>query len=270
MSRPRLIAVCGYSDRTGEELHEICARRLRRAEREARADDVVLLTGWARGRSAASEAELMARSWAAPCRRVFVDSASRSTLANVAAAASVAREVGRGARSSWSRPAGTPVGPRRCFGWRSEARDRRSSSRPRTRGRRSGRASENLSAGRSSLSPRSRHELSSWPGGRDARGARGGPCSTPTAVLRRTGPTRRPSRSRLRPADRARRDHALVQGRWRPETPVPSWRDEGVRFHEPVSAARLSACRTASSTSLRTTCPGCRRSLTCPLPVRDV
>ena len=94
MSRPRLIAVCGYSDRTGEELHEICARRLRRAEREARADDVVLLTGWARGRSAASEAELMARSWAAPCRRVFVDSASRSTLANVAAAASVAREVG--------------------------------------------------------------------------------------------------------------------------------------------------------------------------------
>ena len=94
MSRPRLIAVCGYSDRTGEELHEICARRLRRAEREARADDVVLLTGWARGRSAASEAELMARSWAAPCRRVFVDSASRSTLAHVAAAASVAREVG--------------------------------------------------------------------------------------------------------------------------------------------------------------------------------
>ena len=78
MSRPRLIAVCGYSDGTGEELHEICARRLRRAEREARADDVVLLTGWARGRSAASEAELMARSWAAPCRRVFVDSGAHA------------------------------------------------------------------------------------------------------------------------------------------------------------------------------------------------
>ena len=96
MSRPRLIAVCGYSDGAGEELHEICARRLRRAEREARADDVVLLTGWARGRSAASEAELMARSWAAPCRRVVVDSSARSTFANVAAAASVAREVGAG------------------------------------------------------------------------------------------------------------------------------------------------------------------------------
>ena len=96
MSRPRLIAVCGYSDGAGEELHEICARRLRRAEREARADDVVLLTGWARRRSAASEAELMARSWAAPCRRVVVDSSARSTFANVAAAASVAREVGAG------------------------------------------------------------------------------------------------------------------------------------------------------------------------------
>jgi uncharacterized SAM-binding protein YcdF (DUF218 family) len=93
VSRPRLIAVCGYSEGAGEELHEICVRRLRRAEREARADDVVLLTGWARGRSAASEAELMARSWAAPCRRVVVDPNARSTFANMAAAASVAREV---------------------------------------------------------------------------------------------------------------------------------------------------------------------------------
>lgn len=96
MSRPRLIAVCGYSSGEGEGLHEICARRLRRAEREAREDDVVLLTGWARGRSAASEAELMARSWTASCRRVVVDSNARSTLANVSAAASVAREVGAG------------------------------------------------------------------------------------------------------------------------------------------------------------------------------
>ena len=96
MSRPRLIAVCGYSSGKGEGLHEICARRLRRAEREAREDDVVLLTGWARGRSAASEGELMARSWTASCRRVVVDSNARSTLANVSAAASVAREVGAG------------------------------------------------------------------------------------------------------------------------------------------------------------------------------
>jgi uncharacterized SAM-binding protein YcdF (DUF218 family) len=89
----RLIAVCGYSDGTDEELHEICVRRLRRAEREARADDVVLLTGWARRGNVPSEAELMARSWTAPCRRVVVDSSARSTFANAAAAASVAREV---------------------------------------------------------------------------------------------------------------------------------------------------------------------------------
>jgi uncharacterized SAM-binding protein YcdF (DUF218 family) len=94
MTGPRLIAVCGYSSGDGEGLHEICEQRLRRAEQEARPDDVVLLTGWARGRSAASEAELMARSWRAPCRQVLVDSVARSTLANVAAIASVAREVG--------------------------------------------------------------------------------------------------------------------------------------------------------------------------------
>jgi uncharacterized SAM-binding protein YcdF (DUF218 family) len=90
----RVIAVCGYSDGAGDELHEICVGRLRRAEREARPDDVVLLTGWARGRGAASEAELMARSWRVPCRRVVVDEAARSTFANVSAAASLAREVG--------------------------------------------------------------------------------------------------------------------------------------------------------------------------------
>lgn len=93
MNAARLIAVFGYSSGDGDGLHEICVRRLRRAEQEVRVDDVVLLTGWARGRSAASEAELMARSWTKPCRRVVVDSSARSTIANVAAAASVAREV---------------------------------------------------------------------------------------------------------------------------------------------------------------------------------
>jgi len=91
---PRLIAVCGYSDGTETGLHPICVERLRRAEREARPDDVVLLSGWARHGSARSEAELMARSWSAPCDRVVVDSDARSTLANVAAAARLARAVG--------------------------------------------------------------------------------------------------------------------------------------------------------------------------------
>jgi uncharacterized SAM-binding protein YcdF (DUF218 family) len=93
LSRTRLVAVCGYSNGQGDELHEICARRLRRAEEATRPDDVVLLTGWARGRSARSEAEQMARSWTASCRRVVVDSGSRSTLANAIAAARLARAL---------------------------------------------------------------------------------------------------------------------------------------------------------------------------------
>jgi uncharacterized SAM-binding protein YcdF (DUF218 family) len=93
VSESRLIAVCGYSDGSEDGLHVICASRLRRAEREASPDDVVLLTGWARRRDATSEAELMAREWRAPCRQVVVDPGARSTFANVAAAAAHARAV---------------------------------------------------------------------------------------------------------------------------------------------------------------------------------
>jgi hypothetical protein len=93
VTRPRLIAVCGYSDRSAGELHEVCAERLRRAEREAAPDDVVLLSGWARRGSGASEAELMAQAWAAPCREVVVDRGARTTFANVLAAAKVARAL---------------------------------------------------------------------------------------------------------------------------------------------------------------------------------
>jgi uncharacterized SAM-binding protein YcdF (DUF218 family) len=93
MASARLIAVCGYSDGRGTELHAICERRLRRAEREARPDDVVLLSGWARGSDAAPEAELMARSWNGSCRRLYVDRGARSTFGNVAATAALARSV---------------------------------------------------------------------------------------------------------------------------------------------------------------------------------
>ena len=75
------------------DLHEICVARLRRAEREAAAGDIVLLSGWARHGSAASEAELMAEAWSAPCRELVVDRSARSTFANVRAAARVAREA---------------------------------------------------------------------------------------------------------------------------------------------------------------------------------
>jgi uncharacterized SAM-binding protein YcdF (DUF218 family) len=93
VTRTRLIAVCGYSDGRGEGLHSICARRLRRAEEEALPSDVVLLTGWSRGKSRPSEAEEMARSWAVPCRRIVVDPEARSTLANAVAVARLARRL---------------------------------------------------------------------------------------------------------------------------------------------------------------------------------
>ena len=89
----RLIAVCGYSDGRETGLHPICERRLHRAEEEARPDDIVLLSGWARGSDAAPEAELMARSWAGSSRRLYVDRDARSTRGNVAAAAALARAV---------------------------------------------------------------------------------------------------------------------------------------------------------------------------------
>lgn len=88
----RVIAVCGYSDGRGGDLHAICLERLRRAEREASPEDVVLLSGWARNGGAASEAEHMAEAWTAPCREVVVDRGARSTAGNVRAAAQVARD----------------------------------------------------------------------------------------------------------------------------------------------------------------------------------
>ena len=48
----RLVAVLGFSDGRTTGLHPVCAARLARAEREVRAEDVVLFTGWARGRVA--------------------------------------------------------------------------------------------------------------------------------------------------------------------------------------------------------------------------
>ena len=93
MSSPRLIAVLGYSGRGGSSLHEICAGRLRRAERESGPHDVVLLSGWARGRSAASEAEHMADAWAGSCGEVVLDRDARTTVGNVSAAARLAHEL---------------------------------------------------------------------------------------------------------------------------------------------------------------------------------
>jgi uncharacterized SAM-binding protein YcdF (DUF218 family) len=90
----RLIAVLGYSS-GGHSLHEACAARLRRAEAEARAGDVVLLSGWSRRRGRPSEAELMAQAWRGPQVELLVGHDARTTFGNAleAARAAVARHV---------------------------------------------------------------------------------------------------------------------------------------------------------------------------------
>jgi len=82
----RLVAVLGYSDRRTHGLHPVCAARLARAEREARPADTVLLSGWARHRTRAPEAERMAHAWTSPVRRVILDRNARSTIGNAVGA----------------------------------------------------------------------------------------------------------------------------------------------------------------------------------------
>jgi uncharacterized SAM-binding protein YcdF (DUF218 family) len=93
VSDTRLIAVLGYSGRSGDGLHRICAGRLRRAEQVARAGDVILLSGWARNGSAASEAAEMARAWTGERNRLVLDGRARSTIGNVSGAAALARRL---------------------------------------------------------------------------------------------------------------------------------------------------------------------------------
>ena len=82
----RLVVVFGYSDRSAVELHPVCAARLARAHAEARPDDIVLFSGWARRGLPAAEADLMASSWTAPIRSRLVDRSARTTLGNVSEA----------------------------------------------------------------------------------------------------------------------------------------------------------------------------------------
>ncbi len=90
----RLVAVLGYSDGSGSELHPVCAARLARACAEARPDDVILFSGWARRRLARAEADLMAASWTAPARAKLVDRGARTTLGNAIGIGRAARRLG--------------------------------------------------------------------------------------------------------------------------------------------------------------------------------
>ena len=93
MSSGRLVAVLGYSSRRGSELHPVCAARLVHAAGEARPTDAVLLSGWARRRARASEAELMARAWQGNAASLHLDSAASTTYGNAVAVARWARSL---------------------------------------------------------------------------------------------------------------------------------------------------------------------------------
>lgn len=90
----RLVAVLGFSDRSTPGLHPVCSARLARASKEARPDDVILFSGWARGTSVETEADLMAASWTVPARTRLVDRGARTTLGNAIGIARAARRVG--------------------------------------------------------------------------------------------------------------------------------------------------------------------------------
>jgi uncharacterized SAM-binding protein YcdF (DUF218 family) len=89
----RLVAVLGFSDGRTSELHRVCATRLARAEQVVCPDDVVLFSGWARRRTIATEADLMAEAWKAPARARVVDRHARTTLGNALSIARLAREL---------------------------------------------------------------------------------------------------------------------------------------------------------------------------------
>ncbi len=93
MSR-RLVAVLGYSARRSDGLHAVCAERLRHAQELASEDDTVLLSGWARRRNGAGEAELMRSAWNGADVRLIADPTARNTRENAARVAESARRLG--------------------------------------------------------------------------------------------------------------------------------------------------------------------------------
>jgi hypothetical protein len=90
----RLVAVLGYSARRSDGLHAVCAERLRHAEQLAAAADTVLLSGWARRRNGAGEAELMRTAWTGADVPLISDGTARSTRQNAAGVAETARRLG--------------------------------------------------------------------------------------------------------------------------------------------------------------------------------
>jgi len=89
----RLVAVLGYSAGRSDGLHVLCAARLRHAEQVAAAGDTVLLSGWARRRKGAGEADLMRTAWNGADVRLISDGTARNTRENAAGVAETARRL---------------------------------------------------------------------------------------------------------------------------------------------------------------------------------
>ena len=108
MTATRVVVVLGYSNGAGHDLHPVCAARLERAAEVATADDVVVLSGWARAPGGHSEAELMRAAWRGNAREVVVDPDARTTVENLANALNDVLRVGARevvvVTSSWHAP----------------------------------------------------------------------------------------------------------------------------------------------------------------------
>lgn len=90
----RVLVVLGYSDGGAGELHPVCRARLEHAAEIATAEDVVVLSGWARVADTRSEATLMRAAWSGPAAEVVVDPVARTTVENAANAVNDVLRVG--------------------------------------------------------------------------------------------------------------------------------------------------------------------------------
>jgi hypothetical protein len=90
----RLVAVLGYSGRRSDGLHAVCSERLRHAEHLVADGDAVLLSGWARRRNGAGEAELMRGAWNGANAPLVIDPRARNTRQNAAGVAQASRRLG--------------------------------------------------------------------------------------------------------------------------------------------------------------------------------
>ena len=91
---PRVIVVLGYSDGGRGTIHPVCAARVERAGEISTANDVVVLSGWARVAGTRSEAHLMEAAWAGAAAELVVDPDARTTVGNARNALDDIRRVG--------------------------------------------------------------------------------------------------------------------------------------------------------------------------------